>query len=412
MPTAIHSFSQQEIMAYFDGELSPQRALAAAQHLEQCRECQRLAEDLQHVSQTLLDWQIEPITSELPRAATTARMDPKLAFWRRPVVLIASAAAVLLLVVTIPTRLSTQKQHSVMADRLERSAPPPQVNDGADMAPSNSRPAPRSVAKEQASSSFVLAPSPAPPPASVPLPPPPSAPSTIPSGPLIVRIAQLSLTSKNFDRSRAEVERIARKHTGYIAHLEFNTPPTAGRSLDVTLRVPAAQLDVTVDNLKRTGHLDEESQSGEDVTQHYVDTNARLANLRTTEGRLLQILRDRTGRLSDVLEVEEAVDRTRGEIETAEAEQKTLSNQIAFATVNLRISEEYKTPLDGNDISVLTRLHNATVQGFKNAIAILLGALALLLSTGPALLLIVTVAFFPARWLWRTWHCSANSIRQ
>ncbi|HEX4168905.1 MAG TPA: zf-HC2 domain-containing protein, partial [Bryobacteraceae bacterium] len=59
MPTVMHAFSPGEVMAYLDGELSPERALAVAQHLEQCRECRRLAEDFESVSARFMDWEIE-----------------------------------------------------------------------------------------------------------------------------------------------------------------------------------------------------------------------------------------------------------------------------------------------------------------------------------------------------------------
>ena len=140
------------------------------------------------------------------------------------------------------------------------------------------------------------------------------------------------------------------------------------------------------------------------MTQRYVDINARLSNLRTTETRLLQILRERTGRLSDVLQVEEAVDRTRGEIDRTEAEQKVLSNQIAFATVNLSVSEEYKAPLEGTDTSTRTRLRNAAVEGYRNVIDGVVASIAFLLSTGPALLIALAIAVLPARWLFRKWR--------
>ncbi len=104
MPTTIHAFSQEEIMAYLDGELSPERALAAAQHLEQCRECQHLAADFQNVSQKLVDWEIEPITSGVPQLATEESKRPKRAFWTRPGPLIAIAVG-LFLVVAMPALL-------------------------------------------------------------------------------------------------------------------------------------------------------------------------------------------------------------------------------------------------------------------------------------------------------------------
>src|SRR5260370_9938268 len=55
-----HPVEQEELMAYMDGELPVDRAATAAAHLENCRECQELAADLQSVSRRMMAWQVEP----------------------------------------------------------------------------------------------------------------------------------------------------------------------------------------------------------------------------------------------------------------------------------------------------------------------------------------------------------------
>ncbi|MBV9225891.1 MAG: zf-HC2 domain-containing protein, partial [Acidobacteriaceae bacterium] len=51
-----HPFSQEQLMAYLDGELPGNEAAIAAAHLQHCRECQELAADLQSVSRHLSAW--------------------------------------------------------------------------------------------------------------------------------------------------------------------------------------------------------------------------------------------------------------------------------------------------------------------------------------------------------------------
>jgi hypothetical protein len=209
------------------------------------------------------------------------------------------------------------------------------------------------------------------------------------------------MTSKDFEGIRADIERIAREHQGYIGQLELNTVAGSSRSLTVSLQVPASQLDSVIGALKQLGHVNSESQSGQDVTQRSVDLDARLTNLQMTEMRLQQLLRERTGKLGEVLEVEEAVDRIRGEIETAQAERKSLSNQISFATVRLSVSEEYKAQLENNGGSVVTRLRNSAVEGYQDAVDGVITTLVFLLSIGPTLLITIGIGFFPALWIWR-----------
>jgi RNA polymerase sigma factor (sigma-70 family) len=72
-----------------------------------------------------------------------------------------------------------------------------------------------------------------------------------------------------------------------------------------------------------------------------------LNNARHTEQRLTQILATRTGKLSEVLEAEQKLAEVRGQIEQAEAEQKSLNNRISVATISLQVSEDYRAPLTG-----------------------------------------------------------------
>ena len=58
MDTKDHVIEPEELMAYLDGEIPPDRAVAAADHLARCRDCQSLAADLQGVSRKLLAWEV------------------------------------------------------------------------------------------------------------------------------------------------------------------------------------------------------------------------------------------------------------------------------------------------------------------------------------------------------------------
>jgi len=72
MSTDIHPIEREELMAYLDGELSPEQATEALSHLELCPECQTVAADFRNVSQELMFWEVETpevsISSELDAA--------------------------------------------------------------------------------------------------------------------------------------------------------------------------------------------------------------------------------------------------------------------------------------------------------------------------------------------------------
>ncbi len=225
---------------------------------------------------------------------------------------------------------------------------------------------------------------------------------------MIIRRASLAVLTKEFDAARASLENLVRAHQGYFGQLNVATPANAGRSLSATVRVPAAQLDPVLAELRKLGRVEAENQNADDVTGQYVDLTARLSNARETEKRLVEILRERTGKVSDVLEVEQQISSVRQQIEQMDAERKTMENQVQFASIELRITEEYKQSLDTPAPSLGTRLHNAAVDGFLGAADLVIGLLLFLLNAGPTIALLAAILAWPlwraARWLRKRFH--------
>jgi hypothetical protein len=67
-----HPIEHEELMAYLDGELSPDQATEALSHLELCPECQTLAADFRGVSQTLMAWEVESSEVGIPSEINAA----------------------------------------------------------------------------------------------------------------------------------------------------------------------------------------------------------------------------------------------------------------------------------------------------------------------------------------------------
>jgi len=366
-----HPVSAEELMAYLDGETKAGRE-QVARHLEGCVVCQQVASDLRSVAGDLREWTVdteaEEMTETLLEALRTRK--PRVSRWlRRPAVLSAVALAAVLVMV-----LAIKRPHVQNFDAPDRPLTPMRMARG-----------------EMAAPEFNAAPAP-------------------PAMPLmIVRTAQLTVTAANLDGARSEMDKILNQFGGHLAELTVNSAPGAARNLTASLRIPSSQLDAALAALRKLGHVDSETQSGEEVTQRYVDIDARLNNSRRTEERLQAILKTQTGKLSDVLAVEEQLDKVRGEIERTEAEQKQLNNQIALATVGLTVNEQYKQPLLGNDSSIPIQIRNAAVNGFRTAAHDVISAALWLLEAGPSLVLIALVLFFPARLLWRRVRYSPGS---
>src|SRR5690606_7535712 len=80
-------------------------------------------------------------------------------------------------------------------------------------------------------------------------------------------------------------------------------------------RVPAENFDKTVEDLTALGRVTREDITAQDITDTYVDLDARLRNKENQESRLLQIMGEaRT--VGEILQVEGELSRVRGDIES------------------------------------------------------------------------------------------------
>jgi hypothetical protein len=227
---------------------------------------------------------------------------------------------------------------------------------------------------------------------------------------MIARAASLTIRVKNVEASRSSLDAILARHHGYPAQLNVTSPEYGARGFQASLRIPAPELSSAIGEIKGLGRLENESQSGEDVTRQHADVAARLKTARETEERFRAILQQRTGKISDVLEVEQSIARVRGEIESMEAEQKSLEHRVDFASVEIQLSEEYKAQLSSSPDSVSTRIHNAFVAGYHNATETLLGFLLVFEEYGPSLVIWLVVLALPVILAWRRYRKMRSTI--
>jgi anti-sigma factor RsiW len=442
MSTAPHPVAPEEIMAHLDGELSTEREQPVSTHIESCASCQELVNSLRSTAHSLSHWTVRtPATSfdehvfrELAKhkgsgGARENSLRRLRMFWSRPLPwALASLALTVLFGAQILNR-STSSFHSSIDYPRERAVvnrdAVPASRETVDLRRAGPNAAPAASAVPNRQYEGIAGLKNADRPFSV-------AQNSLPidsrlagdklqvfkqlkelqrgyqgglqAGPMIARTVSLSFIAKDFDSSRASLDGILARHNGYAADLNVATPQGAARSLQASLRIPAPQLPAALAELKSLGRVELETQNGEEVTQEHADLAARLKNSRETEQRLQAILTQRTGKIGDVLEVEREIARVRGEIEHMEAEQKNLEHRVDFATIDLKLSEEYKARLDSPAPAISTLIHNAAVNGYRNVVDTVLAITLFFAEYGPVLIFWLLLFFIPAWLVWRRWR--------
>jgi hypothetical protein len=160
-----------------------------------------------------------------------------------------------------------------------------------------------------------------------------------PAANLVIRMGDARVQVDSLDAAIAQVQALAQQTGGYVAGTTLETGRGQPRSASLELKIPAERFQDALVGLNPIGKLEALNVGSEDVGEEYVDVNARIENARRLEARLVTILAARTGRLKDVLEVEQALARVREEIERYEGRLRYLRAHTALSTLSVRLHE-------------------------------------------------------------------------
>jgi hypothetical protein len=419
MSTSTHPVAPEEVMALLDGELPADRAQSVSAHIDQCAECQQVQATVQAASQKMAAWKVDAPqrlrediflkngqmgTSQQGGMVSLSWLHDTLIRKRIWIPALAFVAVLFAVVGALTNRFATSPDFAMkQASQSQAVRTVTKLEPSGGKGTSVDRAEVERAFADSGDSQYVIRriPFPASPPLSG-----SQGKAGVRSEPMIARTVSLTIVVKDFDASRASLDAILTRHNGYVAGLNVATPQGAARTLQASLRIPAPRLGTALSELKALGRVEIENQNGEEVTQQHADLVARLKNSRETERRLQAILLQRTGKISDVLSVEQEIARVRGEIEQMEAEQQTLEHRVDFATIDLKLAEEYKVQLSSPAPSVATQLRNASINGFRSAFESLLAFVLFLAESGPAILLWLALLFIPVRLLWRRYQRS------
>ena len=158
-------------------------------------------------------------------------------------------------------------------------------------------------------------------------------------GQKIIRNGTVSLEVKDAQAAQDEVVLMAVRFGGFVAGNTFSGSPKSGYRATIVLRIPNVRLDAAVKALREVGKITQTDIGSENVTQEYVDLEARLVTKRQEEALLLDLMK-RRATLSDILEVEQHLARVRGEIEQAQGRLNYLADQVALSTLTVHMIQK------------------------------------------------------------------------
>lgn len=207
----------------------------------------------------------------------------------------------------------------------------------------------------------------------------------------IIKTANLRFASSNIDESYALVQKSAQKYKAIIQN-DITGKDYNSIYRNVTLRIPNQYFDAFINDLsKGIAYFDRKEISAQDVSEEFVDLQARLNAKQTLEKRYLELL-SKANKVSEILEIERELANIREEIEAKQGRLQYLQSRVSMSTISIEMYTE-KPQGTGTTVSYGSKMWNAIKSGFNGLSRFFLG----ILYIWPFILILAVIFFFIKR---------------
>jgi hypothetical protein len=159
------------------------------------------------------------------------------------------------------------------------------------------------------------------------------------AGAMLIRTGQASVQVDSLDAGINRIRVMAQRTGAIIANTSVQGGKDQVRTASLELRIPSNRFDEAIAGLAPIGTLESVNVSVQDVGEEFVDIQARVKNAERLEQRLIDLLANRTGKLSDVMTVERELARVREEIERYQGRLRYLSSRASVSTLAVNVHE-------------------------------------------------------------------------
>lgn len=156
---------------------------------------------------------------------------------------------------------------------------------------------------------------------------------------MVIQNSYMSLLVKDVIDIRKKIIEYSTSVGGYMVNAETSNPQDAP-SATVTVRVPSAELDRSLETFRSWGiKVVSENIQGTDVTDQYVDIDARIATLEKTKA-TMEALLSRAEQIADLTNITREVINIQSQIDALTGSQKSLAENAKLAKVTLFLSTD------------------------------------------------------------------------
>lgn len=188
----------------------------------------------------------------------------------------------------------------------------------------------------------------------------------------IIKTARLAFETKDVEATHKKILQLASQYKGLVQN--DNSGKDYNRIYkNLTVRIPTENFQQFIDGISEgVAYFDQKDISRQDVSEEFVDLEARLKAKRVLEERYLELLK-KANKVEEMLQIERELSNIREEIEAKQGRLQYLQSQVSMSTVNI---EFYKTTAEtGITQSYGQKMKNALQGGWNGISVFFLGIL-------------------------------------
>ena len=192
---------------------------------------------------------------------------------------------------------------------------------------------------------------------------------TFPEERKVIRNASLSLVVDDVSKATKDITDLSGRLGGWVENQNVYEYITGSLQGSLTIRVPEPKFNEALAQIKLLAlRVQNEQINSSDVSAQVVDLEARLKNERAKEAQYVLILKNAV-KISDVLEVTNALSNVRGQIEQLEGQINYLARQTSMSTISISL-----TPIaNAKEVTNEWRPGLVVKESFKNLLVSLTG---------------------------------------
>ena len=202
----------------------------------------------------------------------------------------------------------------------------------------------------------------------------------------LIRSGDVKFETKDINKTEAEIKWAVHKLGGFIS-FEQQTRNEWSVRTDIEIRMPSSVFEVMLDSVCNGAYaIDQKNIKVQDVTEQYVDTEARIATRKLVEQKYTEHLA-KAKEIDEVLAIEAKIGQIREEIESAEKRFRRLKDQVSLSTLRIEFYQKMnkEKPAEKNQFE---KAANTGWVGFKNLLVALTMIWPILLIGGVVLVVV------------------------